>query len=112
MRPILQVQAAPTPTRDLTRRLRVTFAPPHVTLWHQPITQIRCAKKERFTSGIDDPLVVCLCELRAPLGNQCQEKKRQLQKSELEHDSLRRKAYTTTSFWRQSPAAMISSQPT
>jgi hypothetical protein len=32
---------------------------------------------------------------------------RQLQKSELEHDSLPRKAYTTTSFWRQSPAAMI-----
>ena len=28
---------------------------------------------------------------------------RQLQKSELEHDSLPRKAYTTTSFWRQSP---------
>jgi hypothetical protein len=45
--------------------------------------------------------------LRAPLGNQCQEKKRQLQKSELEHDSLQRKAYTTTSFWRQLPAAMI-----
>jgi len=28
----------------------------------------------------------------------------QLQKSELDHDSLPRKAYTTTSFWRQSPA--------
>src|ERR1700687_6212919 len=97
---------------DLIRRLRSTFEQPHVTFWHQPITQIYCANKERFTSGIDDLLVVGVCELRAPLGNQCQEKKRQLQKSELEHDSLRRKASTATSFcWRQSPAAMISSQP-
>src|SRR5229473_1830566 len=84
---------------DLTRRLRSTFEQPHVSLWHQPITQIGCAKKERFTSGIDDLFVVGVCELRAPLGNQCQEKKRQLQKSELEHDPLQRKAYTTTMHW-------------
>jgi hypothetical protein len=46
--------------------------------------------------GGDDLFVVGVCELRAPLGSQCQEKKGQLQKSELEHDSLPLKAYTTT----------------
>jgi hypothetical protein len=51
---------------------------PHVTLWHQPIAQICCAKKERFTGGIDDLFVVGVCELRARLGSQCQKKKRQL----------------------------------
>src|SRR5258708_27436463 len=80
---------------DLTRRLRATFEQPHVSFWYQPITQICCAKKERFTSGIDDLFMVGVCELCAPLGNQRQKKKRQLQKSELEHDSLQRKAYTT-----------------
>jgi hypothetical protein len=67
---------------------------PHVTLWHQPIPKICCAKKERFTRGIYDLFVVGVCELRGPLGNQCQKKKRQLQKSELEHNSLRWKGYT------------------
>src|ERR1700676_968540 len=28
---------------DLTRRLRAPFESPHVTFWHQPVTQIRCA---------------------------------------------------------------------
>src|SRR5467141_3725559 len=68
---------------DLTRRLRATLEQPHVTFWHQPIAQICCAKKERFTSGIDDLFVVGVCELRARLGSQYQKKKRQLQKSEL-----------------------------
>src|ERR1700676_1577721 len=62
---------------DLTRRLRTTLEQPHVTLWHQPIAQICCAKKDRFTSGIDDLFVVGMCELRASLGNQRQKKKRQ-----------------------------------
>src|SRR6202035_3879035 len=79
---------------DLTRRLRAALEQPHVTLWHQPIPQICCAKKERFTRGIYDLFVVGVCELRARLGNQCQKKKWQLQKSELEHDALRWKAYT------------------
>jgi hypothetical protein len=74
--------------------LRAALKQPHVTLWHQPIAQICCAKKERFTSGIDDLLVVGVRELRASLGSPHQKKKRQPQKSELEHDSLRRKAYT------------------
>src|SRR5882762_6161468 len=73
---------------NLTRSLRATLEKPHVTLWHQPIAQICCAKKERFTGGIDDLFVVSVCELRASLGSQCQKKKWQLQKSELEHDSL------------------------
>src|ERR1700675_715228 len=87
---------------DLTRRLRATFEQPHVTFWHQPVTQICCAKKKRFTRGINDLFVVGVCELRAPLGNECQKKKRQLKTTELEHDFLPRKAYTKTSFWRQS----------
>src|ERR1700726_4805133 len=28
---------------NLTRRLRSTVEQPHVTFWHQPVTQIRCA---------------------------------------------------------------------
>src|SRR5216683_7778139 len=63
---------------DLTRRLRTTLEQPHVTLWHQPIAQIYCAKKERFTSAIDDLLVISVCELRARRGNRCEKKKRQL----------------------------------
>ena len=63
---------------DFARRLRTTLEQPHVTLWHQPIAQTCCAKKERFASGIDDLFVVGVCELCASLGNQCQKKKRQL----------------------------------
>src|SRR5580700_1522108 len=79
---------------DLSGRLRTILEQPHVTLWHQPISQICCAKKERFTSGINDLFVVGVCELRAHLRSQHQKKKRQLQDFELEHDSLRRKAYS------------------
>src|SRR5260370_429545 len=50
---------------------------PHVTLWHQPVAQIYCAKKERFTRGIDDLFVISVCELRARRGNRCEKKKRQ-----------------------------------
>src|SRR6202795_206655 len=71
---------------DLTRRLRAILEQPHVTLWHKPISQICGAKKERFTSGINDLLVVGVCELRARLRSQRQKKKRQLWDSELEHD--------------------------
>src|SRR5712664_1793365 len=62
---------------DLTRRLRTALEQPHVTLWHQPIAQIYCAKKERFTRGIDDLFVISVRELRARRGNRCEKKKRQ-----------------------------------
>jgi hypothetical protein len=66
--------------------LRAALEQPHVTFRYQPIAQIGCAKKQRLTGGIDDLFVVGVSELRAPLGNQCQENQRQLQQSELEHD--------------------------
>src|ERR1700732_2196516 len=59
---------------NLTRRLRTTLEQPHVTFWHQPIAQIHCAKKKRFTRGIDDLFMVSVCELRVCLGNQHQKK--------------------------------------
>src|SRR5260221_12709703 len=71
---------------NLTGRLRSTFEQPHVTFRHEPVTQIRGANKERLASGVDDLFVVGVCELRGPLGNQSQEKKGQLQESELGHD--------------------------
>src|SRR5258708_9789847 len=71
---------------NLTGRLRATFEQPHVAFRHEPVTQIRGAKEERFTGGVDDLFVVGVCELRGPLGNQSQEKKGQLQESELGHD--------------------------
>src|ERR1700730_15184748 len=79
---------------NLTRRLRPALKQPHVTFRHQPIAQICCAKKERFAGGIDDLFVIGVCELGARLRSQRQKKKRQPQKSELEHGSLLRKAYT------------------
>src|ERR1700682_3409846 len=61
---------------DLPRRLWAALGQPDGTLWPQPIAQICCAKKERFTGGIDDLFVVGVRELRARLGSPHQKKKR------------------------------------
>src|SRR5215471_6622193 len=61
---------------DLTRRLRTTLEQPHVTLWHQPISQIGCPEKKWFIGGVDDLFVVGVSELRASGGNQSQKNER------------------------------------
>src|SRR5260370_2908087 len=57
---------------DLTRRLRTALEQPHATLWHHPVAQIYCAKKQRFTRRIDHLFVTNAPDLPPPRANPSQ----------------------------------------
>jgi len=102
----LQVQAAPTPIRGSHQEIAgQPSKQPHVTFWHQPITEHSLREEESGLPAASRSVCGrCDATARSPGKFQCQEKYVALQKSELEHDFSRRKAYATTSFcWRQSP---------
>src|SRR5258708_13190048 len=75
---------------DFRGRLRTALEEPHVTLWHHPVTEICCANKEGFSSGINYLFVFGVNELRARMGSEHQKNKQEPKKTEFGHDSLRR----------------------